>query len=311
MPQILIVILGALVSFVLFRASGQFGPVAIVSNLLVPLVPAYVGMRVGPLASVIAVLVATLLALVSMGLSSACLYLLQFGVMAVALVWFLRTTRRWDRAVALALLVMIVATLLGLGGYALLQGKGPIVLAGEIINAEIAQASAFMNSMFADSAATSADARELKLAVEGMADFMRQVYPGMVILVSGLLLLGLTALLKLVGRNRYQIPGPPFAEWKAPEQLVWILIASGFMVALLTGMTRTVALNLLVVLLPVYFVQGLAVIDCFFRRKALSPALRILGYMLVTLVNPLPMFVTGIGVFDLWIDFRKPREQKD
>jgi uncharacterized protein YybS (DUF2232 family) len=52
----------------------------------------------------------------------------------------------------------------------------------------------------------------------------------------------------------------------------------------------------------------LAVIDCFFRRKAFSPVFRAIGYVLVTLVNPLPMLVTGIGVFDLWADFRKPRE---
>jgi uncharacterized protein YybS (DUF2232 family) len=64
----------------------------------------------------------------------------------------------------------------------------------------------------------------------------------------------------------------------------------------------------LVILLPVYFLQGLAVIDCFFRRKSFSPVIRTIGYLLVTLVNPLPMLVTGIGVFDMWADFRKPRE---
>lgn len=311
MPQRLLVVLGAVVSFVLYRLSGEFGAAAVVSHLLIPFAPAYVGMRVGPLAGAVAVLGTTGLVLISSGAAGACMYLLQFGVMAIALSSFLRTARRWDRAVALALVVVIGATLVSLTGYAILQGKGPVALAGEIVEAEIAQASVFMDSMFADVVENSADSRELADAVESMTKFMRLVYPGMLVLVSGVLLLGLTVLLNLTRRDFYQIPGPAFAEWKAPEQLVWLLIASGFMVALLTGGIRTVALNMLVVLLPVYFVQGLAVIDCFFRRKALSPALRVFGYMVVTLVNPLPMFVTGIGVFDLWIDFRKPREQKD
>ena len=41
------------------------------------------------------------------------------------------------------------------------------------------------------------------------------------------------------------------------------------------------------------------------RRAA---RLVLIGYLLVTLVNPLPLMVTGLGVFDLWADFRKPKE---
>jgi uncharacterized protein YybS (DUF2232 family) len=104
------------------------------------------------------------------------------------------------------------------------------------------------------------------------------------------------------------VPGTAFPAWKAPEQLVWVLILAGFIVAFGDGLLATFALNLLVILLPIYFLQGLAVIDCFFRRKAFSPIIRAIGYLLLTLVNPLPMVVTGIGVFDLWADFRKPRE---
>jgi uncharacterized protein YybS (DUF2232 family) len=166
-----------------------------------------------------------------------------------------------------------------------------------------------MDSAFSESSSSPEAVAELGAAVDRMADFMRRVYPGMVVLVSGLLLLALTGFLTAISKGYYRMPGPTFAEWKAPEVLVWVLIVCGFTVVFATGTAQTVALNLLVVLLPVYFLQGLAVIDHFFRRKAFSPVLRVLGYMMVTLVNPLPMFVAGIGVFDLWIDFRKPREQ--
>ncbi len=311
MPRTAIIIIGALISFFLFRASGAFGPAAVMVSLFVPLAPAYVGMRYGPSFAAMSVLTAGGLLLVTAGFGGSMMYLVQFGVMAIALPWFLRNVRRWDRAAAYALGAVVAASLLGLVGYAVVQGTGPVALVGQIVEQEVAQASTFMNSVLVDSASSPAEAAEFSAAVESMAEFMRRVYPGMVILISGLLLLAMVGLLNVVKQGHYRMPGPTFAEWKAPEILVWFLIASGFIVVLTGGALQTIAMNLLVVLLPVYFLQGLAVIDCFFRRKALSPLLRVLGYILVTLVNPLPLFVAGIGVFDLWIDFRKPREQKD
>ena len=149
----------------------------------------------------------------------------------------------------------------------------------------------------------------------GAADTVPGVSGGTVALILGHYRRLVTAishfdrtLLSLLARGRYTVPGRAFPEWKSPEWLVWILITAGFLVAFVEGIAGTFALNLLVILLPVYFLQGLAVIDCFFRRKAFSPIIRTVGYLLVTLVNPLPMVVTGIGVFDLWADFRKPKE---
>ncbi len=71
------------------------------------------------------------------------------------------------------------------------------------------------------------------------------------------------------------------------------------------------AINVLIVILPLYFLQGLAVVEHFLSRKGLSPLLRGVSFLLLLLVNPLPVMVTGVGVFDLWADFRKPRLNKD
>lgn len=311
MPRILFIIIGALISFFLFRASGSLGPAAITTSLLVPFAPAYVGMRFGSGSGGAAVIVAAAMIMAFGGVGNGLVYILQFGVMAVSLPWFLKNVRRWDRAVAYTLAVVMMASVLGLWGYAALQGKGPLVLAGGIVEKEVTQTSELMHKVFADTAPTAAAQAEFTSAVEQMAGFMRRAYPGMIILVSGLLLLAMVALLNAIRQGHYQVTGPAFADWKAPEILVWLLIAGGFVVVFASGAAQTAAMNLLVVLLPVYFLQGLAVIDCFFRRKALSPALRVLGYVMVTLVNPLPVLVTGIGVFDLWIDFRKPREQNN
>jgi len=69
--------------------------------------------------------------------------------------------------------------------------------------------------------------------------------------------------------------------------------------------------NVLIILLPLYFLQGLAVMEHFLVRKGLSLLMRGLSYLLLLVVNPLPVIVTGVGIFDLWADFRKPRPNKD
>jgi hypothetical protein len=38
--------------------------------------------------------------------------------------------------------------------------------------------------------------------------------------------------------------------------------------------------------------------------------MRGLGYLLLLVINPFQLLVAGIGVFDLWVDFRKPRIKK-
>jgi len=68
-----------------------------------------------------------------------------------------------------------------------------------------------------------------------------------------------------------------------------------------------IALNILTIVLPIYFLHGLAIVSFFFRKKNLPPVFKVLGYVLIMVLNPLPLIVTGFGVFDLWADFRKPK----
>jgi uncharacterized protein YybS (DUF2232 family) len=70
---------------------------------------------------------------------------------------------------------------------------------------------------------------------------------------------------------------------------------------------KIAALNVLTVLLPLYFIQGIAIVAFYFRKKAFSFLARLFAYTIVLVINPLPLIVTALGIFDLWFDFRKPR----
>jgi len=304
----LYIVFGALAGYALFGTYAAFGFAAVIVNLFTPLPAAFIGMRCGTASGGMTVALTLLIVLLTGGPTQGVMYLIQFGIPGVALPWLMNRGMAWDKTVVVVLWTMVAASLGVLLIFSVAAGESPLAVTGGLIDKEIAQTSTVMQEMFAGADLPADQSKEVAQAIENMAVFLQKAYPGIVITVAGLMTLGLVLLLALLARGRYTLPGKAFPEWKAPEPLVWVLILSGFIVAFADGWLATFALNLLVILLPVYFLQGLAVIDCFFRRKAFSPVIRTIGYLLVTLVNPLPMLVTGIGVFDLWADFRKPRE---
>ena len=99
---------------------------------------------------------------------------------------------------------------------------------------------------------------------------------------------------------------PFLREWKAPEQLVWGLIACGFGLFLSgSGLIEAIALNLLLVIGACYFAQGLAVIAYFFNKNNVPRFLRGLTYILIVFQQIFTLLVVGLGLFDLWGDFRR------
>jgi uncharacterized protein YybS (DUF2232 family) len=98
-------------------------------------------------------------------------------------------------------------------------------------------------------------------------------------------------------------------EWKAPEPLVWGLIASGFALFIShLGWLWAAALNLLLVISACYFAQGLAVIAFLFHKNNVPRFLRGLTYVLIVFQQIFTLLVVGLGLFDLWGDFRRLRK---
>jgi uncharacterized protein YybS (DUF2232 family) len=104
---------------------------------------------------------------------------------------------------------------------------------------------------------------------------------------------------------------PHLREWKTPEPLVWGLIACGFALFVPgAGMLGAVALNLLLVIGACYFAQGLAVIAYFFNKNNVPRFLRGLTYVLIIFQQIFTLLVVGLGLFDLWGDFRRLGKDK-
>lgn len=99
-------------------------------------------------------------------------------------------------------------------------------------------------------------------------------------------------------------------EWKSPESLVWCFIVAGFALFLPAWQTlKGVALNLFLVIAAFYFFQGLAIVAYYFHRKNVPFFLRSLAYVLIVFEQLLTLLVVGLGLFDLWGDFRRLKKK--
>lgn len=96
----------------------------------------------------------------------------------------------------------------------------------------------------------------------------------------------------------------PFGALRAPDELVWGLIVGGFGWYLVDGPGGDMGLNLFIIALAVYFLQGIAIAHYFFGKWNAPILLRAFGYFMI-FSHPLFMALTsGLGLADVWFSFR-------
>ncbi|MCG6533087.1 MAG: YybS family protein [Syntrophales bacterium LBB04] len=147
----------------------------------------------------------------------------------------------------------------------------------------------------------------LKDNFKQITNFLASIFPSLV-LVSASFIVWLNI---LAAREIFQRTGmwqPDFGDlsrWKAPERLIWLLIAAGGILLVPVSLARIVSLNLVIVCLFAYLLHGLAIISFLFKTKNVHRSFRILCYFLIFAQQYIILLLVAIGVFDLWVDFRK------
>ena len=125
-----------------------------------------------------------------------------------------------------------------------------------------------------------------------------------------ILLLNLFFLQRRFPNRELFVAGGNLREWKSPESLVWCFIVAGFALFLPAWQTlKGLALNLFLVIAAFYFFQGLAIVAYYFHRKNVPFFLRSLAYVLIIFEQLLTLLVVGLGLFDLWGDFRRLKKK--
>ena len=155
----------------------------------------------------------------------------------------------------------------------------------------------------------------LRLSTAAEVAFLRNLFPA--------LLFGWVALLvnlseRLARRLAELVRKPlavgvPLAAWRVPDGVVWLFVAG--LAATATRNPRLVAtgLNVAVSVGLAFGLQGLAVLRSFLLAHGMTPGLVAVLFILTSLMmGPvLPLAATGVGLMDLWLDFRRLEPQPE
>ncbi len=302
--RIVLVSVAVLVTMGLLLVAQYLGPAGSFVNLLLAVPVAYVAMRAGMLAALLGLGICAVLQYFDGQPWSALIYVLQYTIPSLVLPLLLKRgyslLRSWFICLLLASSGAMASALL----FATRSGSSLSQLVASYVTAEVAKA----RQVYEQADVSKEQLQQLYEVLDKTALFLQQAYVGLAVLSFAAIIAVTIVFLRLLASERYYVPAIYFHELRVPDMVIWLLIAAGFgMLVDSPAPVQTVSLNVLTVLLPLYFLQGVAILTFFFRKKGFPVVTRVLGYILILIINPLPLLVTAVGVFDLWFDFRKPR----
>jgi uncharacterized protein YybS (DUF2232 family) len=295
-------VLAGLVAVGLF-VSGSVVPLfGLLLSLLCPLPFVGVGLRHGRRALLLALAVAGLALAVPLSVRQAAVFLLEFGLPAVVLETGLRRGARTETV------VIGVAAVLALGGatvLTLVSGRwdDPASAVARHVDGLLLDMEALTARMgLADAVgAPAAGAR-------GLRDLLLAAFPGLLFVGSLLTAAAYVFVLQAAVRrwpDRWASARVSAFRWELPEALVWVFIGSG--AAFLSGVPglKPVGLNGLIILLGLYFLQGLSIAAFLFQRFQLPRFLATLAVIVLVFQPFFVLLVAGLGLFDVWFAFRR------
>jgi len=150
-------------------------------------------------------------------------------------------------------------------------------------------------------------------AMEKIEYVLIRILPAIVI-VSTLFITWTSLLLVKPVFKAGDLVAPDFGHlnhWKAPDYLVWVVIVCGLMLILPEKTIKIAGLNGLLVMMIIYFFEGIAIVSFYFEKKKFPRLLKIILYILIALQQIALLIVIGLGFFDVWFNFRKHEKNND
>lgn len=282
------------------------GPFGAFFNLLTPVPAAYLGMRFGSRTGIIVVVVTCLLLLELASSYTLVAYLALFGIGSLLLPYFLHRRLPWDKAILYTAAGAAGITAVIMAITVVMHNVSMSGIVEQVVQAEVDQALL----VYRNAGLAADQLKDMERSIQGMGEFVKNGFYGLYLAILIAIQALTLVILQRVKVKGERFSGPSFARWRTPPQLIWMLIIGGFMQLVPVSVISMIGWNILLVMFPLYFFQGLAVVHHFLRRKNYPRSVKSMLYLLLLVVNPLPVIVTSVGVFDLWVDFRRPRPKQ-
>ena len=299
---------GIIATLALFLAYISLPLAGFLPGLFTPLPGMYYILKSGKSAGLAIVLITTALLAMTAEPLVPLLYLAQSGLISLTLPFFLGKGWGAARAIAFSVGTVSVVLLLAAAIFWLVRGTDPHTAILKGIGASISQTTA----IYEKSGLKGDELQALQQGVKEAGDLIARIYPALTLVgLAAIAGLNLLALQRLAARLGSLPTIGDFRKFKNPDHLIWFLIAAGFALLLKDIYVLSAAMNVLVVTVSLYFLQGLAIVIHFFDWFKVGRLFRVIFYVLLTVQPYLAIAVALFGIFDLWGNFRTPKRQEN
>ena len=296
------IVTGALITCLLIAACALVPVVGLMGTVFIPVPVLFYHAKTGRQAA--AVIAAVALGFV--GLIGGALELVFFGqflLIGLAMGELMPRGYSIEWTAGIVCAAVLAFGLVGLAGYSFFSGTEIYAILSETARANLELTVEIYRQM-----GVSADQIQfLESALPVIQRVLVGIVPGLAassaLMVTWISLLTARAVFRRVG-----LPFPNYGaldHWKAPDALVWGVIAAGVLLLVPDFFARIVGLNGLLVFMVVYFFQGIAIVAFYFGKKQVPRVARILFYAIIGLQQVIMLAVIGVGFFDTWFNFRK------
>jgi len=301
---------GIIITAVIFAVSVYMPLIGFISALFIPLPTLFYRLKLGrTTGAIIPVLTIILMAAVLGGISIDILFFFELLLLGFIMSELFELDLSVEKTMLYTCSTILCTGIIGLLFYSKIAKIGIIALVAEYVAKNLELTLALYKNM----GVSEQTIQMISASLQNIQYVLIRIVPAIVIasifFVCWICLLLSKPMLK--SRDLFYPAFGALNLWKAPESLVWGLIASGFLLILPFTALKIAGLNGLLILMTIYFFQGMAIVSFYFERKQFPRILRFFLYSLIALQQVLLLVVIGLGIFDMWLNLRKLELKED
>ncbi|MDL1964143.1 MAG: YybS family protein [Deltaproteobacteria bacterium] len=298
------IISGIAIIVVIFTVSIYLPVIGFFFSLFIPLPILFYRSKVGRKTGIIVYILSIIMMIVITGrISLDIFFFVELLLLGFVLGELIEMRLSIEKTISYACASVLIAGIIILFFYSNLSNTEIYTLVSEYISRNLDLTMAMYESM----GVSDESIHVISNSMEKIQYVLLRIIPAMLIslilFVSWLSLLIAKPILK--AKNIFSPDFGSLNLWQAPEFMVWIFIGCGAALILSDNTFNLLGLNGLIVLMTIYFFQGIAIVSFYFEKKNVPRIFRIFLYSVLALQQLVLLFVIGLGFFDMWLNFRK------
>jgi uncharacterized protein YybS (DUF2232 family) len=295
---------GVLITSLFFFISVFIPIIGFVGALFIPLPILYYRIKLGRIiGAFIPIFTGLVLLIVIGGMSTDTLFFAELLLIGFLLGELIGLNLSIEKTILLTTAAVLFSGLISLFIFSIFSGTSISAVVSEYVAKNLDLTMALYQSM----GMSEENVRLISQALEQIHQVLVRIIPALVTASTLFVAWSNILLAKPLLRSR-SLFYPDFGllkMWKAPEALVWVVIGCALALFIPVTAMRIIGSNGLLILMMIYFFQGIAIVSFYFDKKRFPRFIRFFLYALIALQQLILLVVIGLGFFDMWVNFRR------